>query len=152
MPSHSWTLFWCLYPRASPPPGSDWVGKRRTEMVLGTRNPGGMLVSIELRGSVLRSARFHWTIPDFSRPQSVHPSSIECQVWNTIPRRPSLKCVDDVLWQSTRVWVSSLWSQSGIECHIGQGSLGVKFVLSKRNRVSYRSREFECQVCILKAE
>ena len=67
MRSGSYACFRGANIRTRPQLGSDWVLKRRTEMVFGTRfwneNSGRMLVSnsIELRGSGLRSVLSHWT-------------------------------------------------------------------------------------------
>ena len=45
-----------------------WGGEESDTNDFGVQNPGGMLVSIELRGSVLRSIRSNWDslfIPEF---------------------------------------------------------------------------------------
>ena len=43
MPSGSYACFRCVTMRTRPPNESDWVLKRRTEMVFGVQNEGGVL-------------------------------------------------------------------------------------------------------------
>ena len=43
MPSGSYACFRCATPRPRPPNESDWVPKRRIQMVFGVQNEGGVL-------------------------------------------------------------------------------------------------------------